>query len=335
MFASKSERKVHYSIRKFSVGVASVAVASLVMGSVVHAEEVGGRNTPTVTSSGQDISKKYADEVKSHLEEMLSGIKLDRRKHTQNFNLNLKLSRIQTKYFYELNVLKEKSKKEELTSKTKEEIDAAFEQFKKDTLKLGEKVAEAEKKVAEAEKKAKAQKEEDRRNYPTNTYKTLELEIAESDVEVKKAELELLKEEAKTRNEDTIKQAKAKVESKKAEATKLEEIKTDRKKAEEEAKRKAEADKVKDKLKKRTKRGVLGEPATPDKKENDAKSSDSSVGEETLSSPSLKPEKKVEEAQKKVAEAKKKAEDQKEEDRRNYPTNTYKTLELEIAESDV
>ncbi|HGR1140919.1 TPA: YSIRK-type signal peptide-containing protein [Streptococcus pneumoniae] len=54
MFASKSERKVHYSIRKFSIGVASVAVASLFLGGVVHAEGVGGRNTSTVTSSGQD-----------------------------------------------------------------------------------------------------------------------------------------------------------------------------------------------------------------------------------------------------------------------------------------
>lgn len=44
MFASKSERKVHYSIRKFSIGVASVAVASLFLGGVVHAEGVGGRN---------------------------------------------------------------------------------------------------------------------------------------------------------------------------------------------------------------------------------------------------------------------------------------------------
>ncbi|HEV5958731.1 TPA: RICH domain-containing protein, partial [Streptococcus pneumoniae] len=216
MFASKSERKVHYSIRKFSIGVASVVVASLFLGGVVHAEEVGGRNTPTVTSSGQDISKKYADEVKSHLEEMFSGIQLDRRKHTQNFNFNLKLSKIQTKYLRELSVLKSKSEltletKEELLSKTKAELDAAFEQFKKDTLKLGEKVAEAEKKVEEAKKKAKAQKEEDHRNYPTNTYKTLELEIAESDVKVKEAELELLKEEAQTRNEDTINQAKAKV----------------------------------------------------------------------------------------------------------------------------
>ncbi|MDS3056729.1 RICH domain-containing protein, partial [Streptococcus pneumoniae] len=338
MFASKSERKVHYSIRKFSIGVASVVVASLFLGGVVHAEGVRSENNPTVTSSGQDISKKYADEVKSHLEKILSEIQtnLDRSKHIKTVNLINKLQDIKRTYLYELNVLEDKSKAE-LPSKIKAELDAAFEQFKKDTLPTepGKKVAEAKKKVEEAEKKAKAQKEEDYRNYPTITYKTLELEIAESDVKVKEAELELVKEEAKKPlNEGTIKQAKEKVESKKAEATRLKKIKTDREKAEEEAKRRADA-KEQDKPKKRTKRGVLGEPATPDKKENDAKSSDSSVGEETLPSPSLKPEKKVAEAEKKVAEAKKKAEDQKEEDRRNYPTNTYKTLELEIAESDV
>ncbi|MTV88324.1 choline-binding protein A, partial [Streptococcus pneumoniae] len=106
----------------------------------------------------------------------------------------------------------------------KAKLDAAFEQFKKDTLptepgkKVAEakkKVEEAEKKVAEAKKKAKAQKEEDYRNYPTITYKTLELEIAEFDVKVKEAELELVKKEAdESRNEGTINQAKAKVESK-------------------------------------------------------------------------------------------------------------------------
>ncbi|HFH1638631.1 TPA: choline-binding protein A, partial [Streptococcus pneumoniae] len=142
--------------------------------------------------------------------------------------------------------------------------------------------------------------------------------------------------------EKKINQAKAKVENKKAEATRLKNIKTDREKAEE-AKRRADAKlqeanvatSEQDKSKRRAKREVLGELATPDKKENDAKSSDSSVGEETLTSPSLKPEKKVAEAEKKVEEAKKKAEDQKEKDLRNYPTNTYKTLELDIAESDV
>ncbi|HEV5946866.1 TPA: choline-binding protein A, partial [Streptococcus pneumoniae] len=123
------------------------------------------------------------------------------------------------------------------------------------------------------------------------------------------------------------------VESEETEATRLKKIKTDREKAEEEAKRRADA-KLKEaveknaatseqgKSKRRAKRGVPGELATPDKKENDAKSSDSSVGEETLPSSSLKSGKKVAEAEKKVEEAKKKAEDQKEEDRRNYPTNT-------------
>ncbi|HGR2556509.1 TPA: RICH domain-containing protein, partial [Streptococcus pneumoniae] len=251
MFASKSERKVHYSIRKFSIGVASVVVASLFLGGVVHAEGVRSGNNSTVTSSGQDISKKYADEVKSHLEKILSEIQtnLDRSKHIKTVNLINKLQDIKRTYLYELNVLEDKSKAE-LPSKIKAKLDAAFEQFKKDTLPTepGKKVAEAEKKVEEAEKKAKAQKEEDRRNYPTNTYKTLELEIAESDVKVKEAELELVKEEAKeSRNEEKIKQEKAKVESKKAEATRLEKIKTDRKKAEEAKRKAAEEDKVKEK----------------------------------------------------------------------------------------
>ncbi|WP_142247628.1 RICH domain-containing protein, partial [Streptococcus pneumoniae] len=171
MFASKSERKVHYSIRKFSIGVASVVVASLFLGGVVHAEEVGGRNTPTVTSSGQDLSKKYADEVESHLKKILSEIQtqLDRKRHTKTVALINELQDIKKTYLYNLNVLKEKSKAE-LPSKIKAKLDVAFEQFKKDTLKPGEKVAEAEKKVEEAKKKAKAQKEEDFRNYPTNTY---------------------------------------------------------------------------------------------------------------------------------------------------------------------
>ncbi|MDS5471574.1 RICH domain-containing protein, partial [Streptococcus pneumoniae] len=328
MFASKSEKKVHYSIRKFSIGVASVAVASLFMGSVVHAtEKEGSTQAATSSNMAKTEHRKAAKQFDEYINKM---IQLDRRKDTQNRTLIIKLSAIKTKYLRELNVLEEKSK-DELPPKIKEELTAAFEQFKKDTLSTEpeKKVAEAKKKVEEAKKKAEDQKEKDRRNYPTITYKTLELEIAESDVEVKKAELELVKVKAnEPRDEEKIKQAEAKVESKQAEATRLKKIKTDREQAEEEAK-------VKDEPKKRTKRGVLGEPATPDKKENDAKSSDSSVGEETLPSPSLKPEKKVAEAEKKVEEAKKKAEDQKEEDRRNYPTNTYKTLELEIAESDV
>ena len=69
MFASKSERKVRYSIRKFSIGVASVVVASLFLGGVVHAEGVGGGNNPMVTSSGQDRLKEYIQQLIKELEE--------------------------------------------------------------------------------------------------------------------------------------------------------------------------------------------------------------------------------------------------------------------------
>ncbi|WP_275543574.1 GAG-binding domain-containing protein, partial [Streptococcus sp. Marseille-P8640] len=69
MFKSNYERKVRYSIRKFSVGVASVVVASLFLGGVVHAEVVGGGNTPTVTSSGQDKLKEYRQQLIKELED--------------------------------------------------------------------------------------------------------------------------------------------------------------------------------------------------------------------------------------------------------------------------
>ena len=155
MFASKSERKVHYSIRKFSIGVASVVVASLFLGGVVHAEGVRIGNNSTVTSSG--------DEVESHLQSILKDVNKNLKKvqHTQNVGLLTKLSEIKRKYLYELKVngLEEKSKAE-LTSKTKKELTAAFEQFKKDTLstELEKKVAEAQKKVAEAEKRPRLKK---------------------------------------------------------------------------------------------------------------------------------------------------------------------------------
>lgn len=57
MFASKSERKVHYSIRKFSIGVASVVVASLFLGGVVHAEEVRRGKTSRLHLVGMKSSR--------------------------------------------------------------------------------------------------------------------------------------------------------------------------------------------------------------------------------------------------------------------------------------
>ncbi|HHA8328262.1 TPA: RICH domain-containing protein [Streptococcus pneumoniae] len=92
----------------------------------------------------------------------------------------------------------------------------------------GEKVAEAKKKVEEAEKKAKDQKEEDRRNYPTITYKTIELEIAEAEVGVAKAELELAQVQVQIpQDTEKINAAKAKVEAAKSNVKKLEKIKSD------------------------------------------------------------------------------------------------------------
>ncbi|CAG5596636.1 choline-binding surface protein A [Streptococcus pneumoniae] len=207
MFASKSERKVHYSIRKFSIGVASVVVASLFLGGVVHAEEVRRGNNLTVTSSG--------DEVESHYQSILEKVRksLEKDRHTQNVDLIKKLQDIKRTYLYNL---KEKPEAE-LTSKTKKELDAAFEKFKKEP--------ELTKKLAEAEKKAKDQKEEDHRNYPTNTYKTIELEIAEAEVGVAKAELELVQAQVQIpQDTEKINAAKAKVEAAKSNVKKLEKL---------------------------------------------------------------------------------------------------------------
>ena len=54
MFESRNERKMRYSIRKFSVGVASVAVASLFLGSAVHATEAN----PSQAGKTTTIAKK-------------------------------------------------------------------------------------------------------------------------------------------------------------------------------------------------------------------------------------------------------------------------------------
>ncbi|EJG48203.1 hypothetical protein AMCSP06_002226 [Streptococcus pneumoniae 2070768] len=154
MFASKSEKKVHYSIRKFSIGVASVAVASLFMGSVVHAtEKEGSTQAATSSNMAKTEHRKAAKQFDEYINKM---IQLDRRKDTQNRTLIIKLSAIKTKYLRELNVLEEKSK-DELPPKIKEELDAAFEQFKKEP-ELTKKVAEAQKKVEEAKKKPRIKK---------------------------------------------------------------------------------------------------------------------------------------------------------------------------------
>ncbi len=103
MFASKSERKVRYSIRKFSVGVASVVVASLFLGGVVHAEVVGGGNNPTVTSSGQDRLKEYRQQLIKELEDtdLSSDRKADYRKQIETETNPQKLEEIENNFHNE------------------------------------------------------------------------------------------------------------------------------------------------------------------------------------------------------------------------------------------
>ncbi|CJD43273.1 IgA-binding beta antigen [Streptococcus pneumoniae] len=103
MFASKSERKVRYSIRKFSIGVASVVVASLFLGGVVHAEGVGGGNNPTVTSSGQDRLKEYRQQLIKELEDtdLSSDRKADYRKQIETETNPQKLEEIENNFHNE------------------------------------------------------------------------------------------------------------------------------------------------------------------------------------------------------------------------------------------
>ena len=103
MFASKSERKVRYSIRKFSIGVASVVVASLFLGGVVHAEVVGGGNNPTVTSSGQDRLKEYRQQLIKELEDtdLSSDRKADYRKQIETETNPQKLVEIENNFHNE------------------------------------------------------------------------------------------------------------------------------------------------------------------------------------------------------------------------------------------
>ena len=65
MFKSNYERKMRYSIRKFSVGVASVLVASFFMGSVAHAGEMSSSaSTNSAKVTEQTSSKSKAGENK-------------------------------------------------------------------------------------------------------------------------------------------------------------------------------------------------------------------------------------------------------------------------------
>ncbi|HEW5827115.1 TPA: RICH domain-containing protein, partial [Streptococcus pneumoniae] len=147
MFASKSERKVHYSIRKFSIGVASVAVASLVMGSVVHATENEGSTQAATFSNMANMANKSQTEqgeinierdkaktaVSEYKEKKVSEIytKLERDRHKDTVDLVNKLQEIKNEY---LNKIVESTSKIEiqgLITTSRSKLDEAVSKYKK------------------------------------------------------------------------------------------------------------------------------------------------------------------------------------------------------------
>ncbi|WP_160313231.1 RICH domain-containing protein [Streptococcus pneumoniae] len=147
MFASKSERKIRYSIRKFSVGVASVVVASLFLGGVVHAEGVGGGNNPTVTSSGQDRLKEYRQQLIKELEDtdLSSDRKADYRKQIEDGKDYSTLASVQNQFYDEARTIRETKRNEAvvqaklLLSKYMEHrLDELTKLEKQDNSKIGE-----------------------------------------------------------------------------------------------------------------------------------------------------------------------------------------------------
>ncbi|MEZ7160433.1 RICH domain-containing protein [Streptococcus pneumoniae] len=144
MFASKSERKVHYSIRKFSIGVASVAVASLVMGSVVHATENEGSTQAATFSNMANKSQTEQGEinierdkaktaVSEYKEKKVSEIytKLERDRHEDTVDLVNKLQEIKNEY---LNKIVESTSKIEiqgLITTSRSKLDEAVSKYKK------------------------------------------------------------------------------------------------------------------------------------------------------------------------------------------------------------
>lgn len=147
MFASKSERKVRYSIRKFSIGVASVVVASLFLGGVVHAEGVGGGNNPMVTSSGQDRLKEYRQQLIKELEDtdLSSDRKADYRKQIEDGKDYSTLANVQNQFYDEARTIRETKRNEAvvqaklLLSKYMEHrLDELTKLEKQDNSKIGE-----------------------------------------------------------------------------------------------------------------------------------------------------------------------------------------------------
>ena len=132
MFASKSERKVRYSIRKFSIGVASVVVASLFLGGVVHAEGVVPANhpSPQKVSSGD---KEYEDAVQKVNKEisdyMTSRLDTLNRSASGFSEILQKVQGVVEGYRKQIDEASSKDRVEELGEEAKKKIDELVDTF--------------------------------------------------------------------------------------------------------------------------------------------------------------------------------------------------------------
>lgn len=132
MLASKSERKVRYSIRKFSIGVASVVVASLFLGGVVHAEGSVPANhpSPQKVSSGD---KEYEDAVQKVNKEisdyMTSRLDTLNRSASGFSEILQKVQGVVEGYRKQIDEASSKDRVEELGEEAKKKIDELVDTF--------------------------------------------------------------------------------------------------------------------------------------------------------------------------------------------------------------
>ncbi|HGR9415617.1 choline binding protein A [Streptococcus pneumoniae] len=143
MFKSNHERRMRYSIRKFSVGVASVAVASLFMGSVVHATEKEG-STQAATSfnrgNGSQAEQRgeldsERDKARKEVEEYVKKIvgesyaKSTKKRHTNTVALVNELNNIKNEYLNKIVESTSESQLQILMMESRSKVDEAVSKF--------------------------------------------------------------------------------------------------------------------------------------------------------------------------------------------------------------
>ncbi|HGY9742168.1 TPA: RICH domain-containing protein, partial [Streptococcus pneumoniae] len=229
MFASKSERKVHYSIRKFSIGVASVVVASLVMGSVVHAtEKEGATQVPTSSNRANESQAEQGeqpkkldserDKARKEVEEYVKKIvgesyaKSTKKRHTITVALVNELNNIKNEYLNKIVESTSESQLQILMMESRSKVDEAVSKFEKDSSSSSSSDSSTKPEASDTAKP----------NKPTEPGEKV------AEVGVAKAELELAQVQVQIpQDTEKINAAKAKVEAAKSNVKKLEKIKSD------------------------------------------------------------------------------------------------------------